>query len=136
MNKSYSEVILLPTFKERFEYLSLNGKVANETFGFDRYLNQILYKTKEWLDSRYSVIIRDDGCDLAMSDYPISGKILVHHINPITIEDILERRPIVFDPQNLICVSHATHTAIHYGNDSLLPKDPIERQPNDTCPWR
>lgn len=134
--KSYSEVILLPTLEERFEYLKLYGKVGAETFGYDRYLNQILYHDPEWKRIRNDVIIRDNGCDLGVEGHEIHGRILVHHINPITIDDVKLRRYCVFDLNNLICTSHDTHNAIHYGDANLLPKNPIERKPNDTCPWR
>lgn len=134
--KSYSAVILLPTLEERFEYLKLKGTVGAETFGYDRYLNQILYHDPEWRRIRNDVIIRDNGCDLGVEGYEIHGRILVHHINPITIEDVKLRHYCVFDLDNLICTSHDTHNAIHYGDANLLPKNPIERKPNDTCPWR
>lgn len=136
MIKTYSEMILLPTFLERFKYLQLNGMVGAETFGFDRYLNQSLYRTTEWKRFRREIIIRDNGCDLGCNDRTIYGKILVHHINPLTVEDIVNRHSCVFDPDNVICVSHDTHNAIHYGNEDLLMLGPIERKPNDTCPWR
>lgn len=134
--KSYSAVILLPTLEERFEYLKLKGRVGAETFGYDRYLNQILYHDPEWRRIRNEVIIRDNGCDLGVEGHEIKGRILVHHINPITIDDVKLRRYCVFDLDNLICTSHDTHNAIHYGDANLLPKNPIERKPNDTCPWR
>lgn len=134
--KSYSVVILLPTLEERFEYLKLKGHVGAETFGYDRYLNQILYHDPEWKRIRREVIIRDNGCDLAVKDHEIQGRILVHHINPITIDDVKLRRYCVFDLDNLICTSHDTHNAIHYGDSNLLPKNPVERRPNDTCPWK
>lgn len=134
--KSYSVVILLPTLEERFKYLKLSGKVGAETFGYDRYLNQVLYHDPEWKRIRNDVIIRDNGCDLGVEGHEIHGRILVHHINPITIEDVKLRRYCVFDLNNLICTSHDTHNAIHYGDANLLPKNPIERKPNDTCPWR
>lgn len=134
--KSYSVVILLPTLEERFEYLKLKGQVGAETFGYDRYLNQILYHDPEWRRIRRDVIIRDNGCDLGLEGHEIQGRILVHHINPITIDDVKLRRRCVFDLDNLICTSHDTHNAIHYGDANLLPKNPIERTPNDTCPWR
>lgn len=134
--KSYSVVILLPTLEERFEYLKLKGKVGAETFGYDRYLNQVLYHDPEWRRIRNDVIIRDNGCDLGVEGHEIKGRILVHHINPITIDDVKLRRYCVFDLDNLICTSHDTHNAIHYGDANLLPKNPIERKPNDTCPWR
>lgn len=134
--KTYSELITIPTYEERFDYLRLKGAVGKETFGFDRYLNQTLYNSPEWKRLRRQIIIRDDGCDLACEDYVIHGNIIIHHINPIRIEDVINRSPIVFDPENLICVSHNTHNAIHYGDVNLLSTGPIERTPNDTCPWR
>ena len=135
--KSYRELIKIPTFEERFEYLKIGADVGESTFGSKRYLNQILYKTDEWLSVRDKIIVRDKGCDLGIPDREIiGGRILVHHINPITIEDILNRDPKVFDPNNLITIAHMTHEAVHYGNEDLLIKDPIERRPNDTCLWR
>lgn len=134
--KCYSELISIPTFQERFEYLMIGGIVGNETFGGHRYLNQILYKTEDWKLARREVILRDDGYDLAHRDYPIFGNIYIHHINPITIDDILNNRPCVFDLENLISTSLNTHNAIHYGNINLLPTDPFQRTKNDTCPWR
>lgn len=136
MNRTYSELTTFDTFEERFEYLKLEGRVGRETFGYDRYLNQLLYKDKEWLRTRRDIIIRDNGCDLGIPGRQIHGKVLVHHIDPITVEDILNRHPKVFDPDNLVCTSLLTHNAIHYSDDSILPKDPIERRPNDTCPWK
>ena len=136
MIRTYSELITLPTFEERYEYLKIGGTVGEETFGFDRYLNQSFYKTKEWLRIRDHVIVRDQGCDLAMIDREIRGKILIHHMNPITKEDIVRRSKYLLDPEYLICTVKNTHDAIHYGNESLLIKAPIERQKNDTCPWR
>lgn len=134
--KTYSELIALPTFEDRFEYLQLKGIVGQETFGFDRYLNQILYSSKEWKSLRNEIIVRDNGCDLALEGFEIHGRILIHHINPITIDDVIKRREMVFDPENLICVTHNTHNAIHYGDKSLLITGPIERRANDTCPWK
>lgn len=134
--KAYSELIELQTFEERFEYLQLKGIVGQETFGFDRYLNQILYNSKEWKHLRNEIIVRDNGCDLALEGFEIHGRILIHHINPITIDDVIKRREMVFDPENLICVTHNTHNAIHYGDKSLLITGPIERRANDTCPWK
>lgn len=134
--KTYSELITFSTFEERFDYLQLKGIVGQETFGFDRYLNQILYNSKEWKHLRNEIIVRDNGCDLALEGFDIHGRILIHHINPITIEDVKKRREIVFDPENLICVTHNTHNAIHYGDKSLLITGPIERRANDTCPWK
>lgn len=134
--KTYSELIALSTFEKRYEYLRLCGKVGEDTFGFDRYLNQIFYKDPEWLSIRDKVIIRDNGCDLGISDREISGKILVHHMNPITKEDILTRSKYLLNPDYLICTSKNTHDAIHYGDSSILLKNPMERTKNDTCPWR
>ena len=136
MIKSYSELIQLETYEERFEYLKLNGVVGKETFGFDRILNQILYKNPRWRRKRNDIIIRDNGCDLGIEGREIRGPITVHHINPITVEDILNGNPIVYDDENLICVTQNTHNAIHYSDDSILIKDPIMRKPNDTCPWK
>ena len=137
MIRSYTELITLPTFVERFRYLKLGGQVGVETFGYDRYLNQILYRTAEWKRFRNEIIVRDNGCDLGCEGYDIVGqKILVHHINPISVEDVLQRDPKVFDPENVICTILNTHNAIHYGDESLLVTEPIERKPNDTCLWR
>lgn len=136
MIRTYSETILLPTFIERFRYLQIGGKVGAETFGYDRYLNQTLYRTAEWKRFRREVIIRDNGCDLGCDDREIYGKILVHHINPITVDDIINRHSNVFNLDNVICVSLDTHNAIHYGDEELLMLGPIERTKNDTCPWR
>ena len=135
-NKSYSELIRLPTYLERFRYLQINGAVGAETFGYDRYLNQILYRTGEWKRFRRDIILRDNGCDLACKDYEIFGRILVHHINPITVDDVLNRDPKIFDPNNVITTTLDTHNAIHYGDERLLVMDPIVRTKNDTCPWR
>ena len=134
--RTYSELITLPTFEERFEYLRLDGRVGEETFGFDRYLNQVFYKSKEWLQVRDQVIARDNGCDLGMEGHEIYSKILVHHMNPVSKEDILKRSEWILNPEYLICTIKNTHDAIHYGNRSLLATAPIERRPNDTCPWR
>ena len=134
--RTYSELITIPTFEERFEYLKLNGSVGLETFGHDRYLNQILYNSPEWRRFRPEIIVRDNGCDLACEGYEIFGKILIHHINPITAKDILNRNPKVFDPENVVTTVHNTHNAIHYGDKNLLITEPIERSRNDTCPWR
>lgn len=136
MIRTYSEMILLPTFIERFRYLQIGGKVGAETFGYDRYLNQTLYRTAEWKRFRREVIIRDNGCDLGCDDREIYGKILVHHINPITADDIINRHSNVFNLDNVVCVSLDTHNAIHYGDEELLMLGPIERTKNDTCPWR
>ena len=137
MSKSYKELIQIPDFIERFKYLKINGKVGDITFGGRRSLNQHLYKLPEWRRVRNIVIERDKGCDLAHSDREITGRAAyVHHINPITVEDILNRDPKVLDPDNLITTSFDTHQAIHYGDESLLPHDPVERRPGDTCPWK
>ena len=134
--KTYSELITIPTFEERFEYLQLKGSVGKDTFGYDRYLNQVLYRSPEWKRLRNQIIIRDCGCDLACEGYDIHSKVLIHHLNPITVEDVLARSRKVFDPDNLVCVSHNTHNAIHYGDVDLLVTRPIIRTKNDTCPWR
>lgn len=134
--RTYSELITLPTFEERYRYLKLSGRVGEDTFGFDRYLNQIFYTSNEWRDVRDFVIVRDGGCDLGMPDREIFGKILVHHMNPIRQEDILRRSKWLLDPEYLICTIKNTHDAIHYGDESLLILAPTERQKNDTCPWR
>lgn len=134
--KTYSEMIKLPSFKERFLYLQIGGSVGTITFGNERYLNQVLYQSGEWKRVRRRIIIRDNGCDLGCDGYELDGGILIHHIDPITIEDIVSRNPKVFDPDNLICTSHNTHNAIHYGDESLLVMEPLIRAQNDTCPWR
>lgn len=145
--RTYSELIALPTFEERFKYLQLDGQVGMETFGYNRYLNQILYNSQEWRRFRNGIIIRDNACDLAHEDHEILSwedkngrrrgpKIIIHHINPVTVDDLINRRPIVFDPENVITTMLYTHNAIHYGDESLLPKVPNERTQNDTCPWR
>ena len=135
--RTYSELVQLPTFEERYEYLKLGGTVGEDTFGFDRYLNQIFYKSKEWISIRNYVITRDNGCDLGIPGREIrEAKILVHHMNPITKEDILNRSDILLNPEYLICTVKNTHDAIHYGDSDLLYTDPIERSKNDMCPWR
>lgn len=134
--RTYSELITLPTFKERFEYLRLNGIVGKDTFGFDRYMNQIFYKSREWQSLRNQIIIRDNGCDLGVDGYEIHGKILIHHMNPITLDDIVERSDYLLNPDFLISTMLTTHNAIHYGDEKLIDKEPIERSKNDTCPWR
>lgn len=134
--RTYSELITIPTFEERLKYLQLKGSVGKDTFGYDRYLNQVLYRSTEWKRLRNQIIIRDSGCDLACDGYDIYDKVLIHHLNPITVEDVLTRSRKVFDPDNLVCVSHNTHNAIHYGDVDLLVTGPIIRTKNDTCPWR
>lgn len=134
--RTYSELNKLGTFRERYEYLRLDGEVGQETFGFDRYLNQIFYKSKEWLSARDIVITRDNGCDLGMKGHEIFGRILIHHMNPITKQDILDRSDLLLNPEYLICTIDNTHNAIHYGDGELLILEPIERTKNDTCPWK
>lgn len=136
MIRTYSELIKLKTFKDRFEYLKLDGIVGEETFGFDRYMNQIFYKSREWTSVRRSVIIRDNGCDLGVEGYEIHGKILIHHMNPINLSDIVHKTDELLNPDYLITTVLSTHNAIHYGDASLLPALPIERRANDTCPWK
>jgi hypothetical protein len=136
--RTYSELITIPTFEERFKYLELGGRVGEETFGFDRYLNQAFYKSDEWLAVRDYVIIRDGGCDLAMIDREIPNgvRILVHHMNPITMSDLINRSKYLLDPEYLITTIKNTHDAIHYGDESLLIQGPVVRSRNDTCPWK
>lgn len=135
--KTYSELMKLSTFEERYRYLKLSGKVGEETFGADRYLNQRFYRSKEWKEVRDIVILRDEACDLGMIDRPIASKILIHHMNPITKVDILEHTEFLLNPEYLICVTKRTHDAIHYGkNEEELIDTLITRSKNDTCPWR
>lgn len=134
--KSYSTLIQLPTFEERFNYLKCNSKIGEDTFGFDRYLNQAFYTSDEWKTLRRQIIIRDNGCDLADPDRPIAGPIIVHHLNPVSVEDILNRTELLLNPDFLICVSDNTHKSIHFGNENNLIKLPKERVPYDTCPWK
>lgn len=135
MIRRYSELCRLQTFEERFDYLKLQGIVGESTFGFDRYLNQLLYSSSEWKRVRNAVIVRDDGCDMGLADYP-ANRIIVHHMNPLSVEDLENRSDLIFNPEFLICVSFNTHNAIHFGDETLLPKPPVERKPGDTCPWR
>ena len=134
--RTYTELIKFNSFEDRFNYLSLKGAVGEETFGFDRWLNQKFYKSNEWRAIRDFVIIRDGCCDLAMDGYEIMGKVYVHHMNPIEQTDILHSTDILIDPEYLVCVSHNTHNAIHYGDISILVTEPVIRTPNDTCPWK
>lgn len=136
--RTYSELITLPTFEERYEYLRLGGKVGEETFGYDRYLNQMFYQSDEWKTIRNHVILRDNGCDLASPDCPIADgvRVYIHHMNRITMDDILRRSDILLEPEFLITTIKSTHDAIHYGDRSLLLVAPIQRSKNDTCPWR
>ena len=134
--RKYSELIKIQDFHKRYEYLVLKGSIGEQTFGMERHLNQTFYKSPEWRRFRNDILIRDNGCDMAHEEYPIQGKIIIHHLNPITPDDILKRSYLLLDPENVVCVSHRTHEAIHYGDISLLPEDYIPRQPNDTIPWR
>lgn len=138
MLKCYSELVELPTFEDRFLYLQCNGLVGDLTFGGNRYLNQMLYTSPEWQSFRDEIIIRDNGCDLAVLGREIYLKksIIVHHINPITVDDVVKRRHCVFDPENVICTMLKTHNAIHYGDLNSITRDLVERRPNDTAPWR
>ena len=134
--KCYTELNKLTTFNERFNYLKLDGIVGEETFGYDRILSQLLYKSKKRRKVRDEVLIRDNGGDLGLEDYPINGRAIIHHMNPITVEDVLNNKPEIFDPEYLITVSNSTHNAIHFSNENNLQKDPIERTQNDTCLWK
>lgn len=134
--RTYSELIKLQTLAERFDYLKLGGVIGEDTFGFERYLNQNFYRSAVWKKIRNQVIIRDNGCEMGLEDYPISGRIIIHHMNPVDSDDIIHQRDILLNPEFLICVGNQTHNAIHYGSIDLLPQDPIERKPNDTCPWK
>lgn len=134
--RRYSELITIPTFKERYNYLRLDGRVGEDTFGFDRYLNQIFYRSQKWKSIRDLVIIRDNGCDLGVEGHEIYGKITIHHMNPITLKDIERESDYLLNPEFLICTTHNTHNAIHYGDERLLVTGPIVRTKNDTCPWK
>lgn len=134
--KSFSELSKLKTFEERYQYLRLDGVIGEDTFGFDRYLNQTFYRSQRWKRVRDQVIVRDNGCDLGIEGHEIYGKVLIHHMNPITIRDIENESEFLLNPEYLICVTHNTHNAIHYGDEGLLMKGPIERTKNDMCPWR
>lgn len=136
MQKCYSDIILLDSFLARYEYLKLNGRVCEETFGFDRWLNQVFYKSDRWKEKRHEIIIRDNGCDLAMDGYTINGGIYVHHMNPFVALDLTENLEHLLDERFLICTSFRTHQAIHYGNKEMLPGNFAQRFPNDTCPWK
>lgn len=137
MIRTYSELCTFHTFEERFRYLQLSdGSVGTDTFGFDRYLNQQFYKTREWKRLRDQLILRDNGCDLGVEGYDIYGRIIIHHLNPITKDDILGQTEYLLNPEYLICTTHNTHNAIHYGDESLLITAPIVRSKNDTCPWK
>lgn len=135
MIRTYTDLIKLPTFEERFEYLKLNGRVAKETFGFDRWLNQVFYRSPQWKKLRNQIIIRDNGCDLGIEGREIPDRIYVHHLNPLLPDDISNKSEFLLNPEYLICVSHMTHEAIHYGDANLLAKDYVERTPGDTTLW-
>lgn len=135
--RSYSDLLTLTTFEERFNYLKLDGKVGSDTFGFDRFINQQFYRSNEWKRIRNQVILRDNGCDLGIEDHPIYGRIIIHHINPVTIKELIDSDEFLFNPANLICVSHDTHNALHYGDETFLKKNEITtRLPNDTILWK
>lgn len=137
MNRSYSELRSLTTIKDRYDYLKLFGEVGCETFGSNRFLNQNFYRSRQWKDARTKVILRDNACDLGIDGFELNDRIIIHHINPITIEDVKDENwDKLLDPENLITTSYNTHQAIHFGNERMLPKIPIERRPGDTCPWR
>lgn len=133
--KTYSEMLHHDSFKDRFEYLALRGRVGQATFGFERWMNQDFYRSREWRSLREQIILRDNGCDLGHEDNPIVGQALIHHIVPMTPEDFDTGNPLIVDPNNLITTTHATHNAIHYGNASLLREEWVERRPGDTLPW-
>lgn len=134
--RTYRELIRLKSFEERYEYLRIGGLIGESTFGFERYLNQALYTSQKWRNLRNQIIVRDNGCDLAFEGREIPGHIIIHHMNPITREQLQDPDESIFDPEYLICVSQNTHNAIHYGDKNLLAKDYVPRRPNDTCPWK
>lgn len=134
--RTYSELITLPTFEERYRYLRLGGRVGEDTFGFDRWINQAFYKSDDWLAIRDYIIVRDNGCDLGIKGREIHGRILIHHMNPVSVDDILKRSEYLLNPEYLISTVKRTHDAIHYGNESSLLTIPRERTRNDTCPWK
>lgn len=134
--RTYEELSKYKTFKDRFDYLALDGRVASNIFGFDRYLNQVFYKSDKWRKIRDIVILRDNGCDLGVAGYDIYGKVIIHHMNPLNQDDIVKQTDYLLNPNYLICTSHNSHNAIHYGSFELIDKEIIERAPNDTCPWK
>lgn len=136
MIRTYTELLSFESFDDRFNYLKLSGSVGTDTFGYDRYLNQIFYKSYEWQRLRNQIILRDNGCDLAHPDYLIIGSIYIHHLNPISKKDLLERSDLLLNPEYMVCVSYDTHQAIHYGDENLLQPDLVIRRPDDTCLWR
>ena len=137
MIRTYSELSQLASFRERFEYLRLDGAVGSETFGFDRYINQQFYRSDEWKRIRNQIIVRDNGCDLGIDGFEIHGRIYIHHMNPIQVRDIVDQTEFLLNPDFLICTTHQTHNALHYGDESLLATlEPVVRTKNDTCPWK
>jgi hypothetical protein len=136
MIRTYSELVTMHSFEERFRYLKLSGSVGYDTFGFDRYLNQSFYKSREWRKIKDEVIVRDNGCDLGVEGFDIYGRIYIHHMNPITVDDIIQQTELLLNPEYLICTSFNTHQAIHYGDETNLTLLPKERSKNDTCPWK
>lgn len=136
MIRTYSELMTMASFEDRFRYLQLNGVVGNETFGFDRYMNQLFYRSREWKRIKDEVILRDNGCDLAVEGYEIYGRIYIHHMNPLSLEDVRDRTDFLLDPEYLITTTFETHQAIHYGDEQSIIFKPVERTMNDTCPWR
>lgn len=136
MSRTYSELLTIKTYEGRFEYLKLDGSVGRETFGSERYLNQAFYRSKEWRRFRRQILIRDDGCDLAIPGRDIFSRVIIHHLEPLRPEDLARNTAALMDPENVVCVAYMTHQAIHYGDSGLLCLDPIVRRPNDTCPWK
>lgn len=137
LHRTYSDLLRFNTFEERFDYLKLQGDVCGSTFGSKRYLNQSFYHSKEWKDFRKKIIIRDDGCDLAIPDRMIFSRVYIHHMNPVSVEDLInERYDLLLDENSVVCVSANTHEAIHYSDEKILPKIIEERKPHDTCPWK
>lgn len=136
MIRTYSELSRHSSFLDRYRYLALRGHVGEPTFGFERYLNQTFYRSRQWRQMRDDIIVRDNGCDMGYSDRPIRGYIIVHHMNPMTVDDVVDGNDSILNPEYLVCVSHHTHNAIHYGDESLLPTNFVERKPGDTIPWR
>lgn len=136
MIRTYSELVTMHSFEDRFRYLKLSGSVGYDTFGFDRYLNQSFYKSREWRKIKDEVIVRDNGCDLGVEGFDIYGRIYIHHMNPITVDDIIQQTELLLNPEYLICTSFNTHQAIHYGDETNLTLLPKERSKNDTCPWK
>lgn len=136
MIRTYSELVTMHSFEDRFRYLKLSGSVGYDTFGFDRYLNQLFYKSRKWRKIKDEVIVRDNGCDLGVEGFDIYGRIYIHHMNPITVDDIIQQTELLLNPEYLICASFNTHQAIHYGDETNLTLLPKERSKNDTCPWK